>query len=62
VAEEFLPFGVGGGAVFLGRPQRATPGQERQVGLDRLGGIDRLIAESDVYVLVAGDNLSDVRG
>ena len=62
MAEEFLPFGVGGDAVFLGGPQCASPGQEREVGLDRLGGIDRLVAESDVDVLVSGDDLGDVRG
>jgi hypothetical protein len=39
VAEEFGPFGVGGGAVFLGRPQRAAAGEEGQVGLDRLVGV-----------------------
>jgi hypothetical protein len=31
VAEEFLPFGVGGHAVFVGGPHRAPSGQERQV-------------------------------
>ena len=40
VAEEFLPpFGVGGGAVFLGGPQRAAAGQEGQVGLDGFVGV-----------------------
>jgi len=34
VAEELLPFGVGGGAVFLGGPQCPPPGEEGQVGLD----------------------------
>jgi len=36
MAEEFLPFLVSGNTVFIGRPQRPPPGQERQVSLDRL--------------------------
>ena len=60
VAEELFPFGVGGHPVLLGGPQAAAPGQERQVGLDGLVGIDRLVAESDVDVLVACDDLGDV--
>jgi hypothetical protein len=36
VAEEFGPFVVGGGAVFLGGPQGPAAGEEGQVGLDRL--------------------------
>ncbi len=42
MAEEFLPFLVGGGTVFLGGPQGPPPGQECQVGLDRLLRVDRL--------------------
>src|SRR6266480_2220468 len=62
VAEEFGPFGVGGGAVFLGGPQRPAAGEEGQVGLDRLVGVDGLVAEGDVDVAVPGDDLGDVRG
>jgi hypothetical protein len=62
VAEEFFPFGVGGGAVFLGGPQRATPGEERSVCLDDLVRIDGLVAEGDVDVPVADDHLGDVWG
>ena len=61
VAEEFFPFGVGGGAVFLGWPQCAAAGQEGQVGLDRLVGVDGFVAEGDVDVAVPGDDLGDVR-
>ena len=38
VAEQFGPFGVGGGAVFLGGPQCPAAGEEGQVGLDGLVG------------------------
>ncbi len=62
VAEELGPFGVGGDAVFLARPKCPPPGQERQMSLDRLIGVDRFIAESDVDVLGPGDDLGDVRG
>src|SRR6185312_5122424 len=44
VAEEFLPFGVGGCAVFVGGAQRTPSGEERQVGLNRLVGVDGLVA------------------
>jgi len=40
MAEELGPFLVAGDAVFLGGPQGPAAGQERQVGLDRLVGID----------------------
>src|SRR6266446_8040705 len=55
VAEEFFPFGVGGGAVFLGGPQCPAAGEEGQVGLDGLVGVDGLVAEGDVDVAVPGD-------
>ncbi len=42
VAGELLPFGVGGGAVFLGGPQRPAAGEEGQVGLDRFVGVGGL--------------------
>ena len=62
MAEELGPFFVGGDAVFLAGPQGAAPGQERQVGLDRLVGIDGLVSHGHVQVLVSGDDLGDVRG
>jgi hypothetical protein len=62
VAEELFPFGVGGGAVFLGGAQGTAAGQERQEVLDYLVGVDGLVAEGDVDVAVAGDDLGDVRG
>jgi hypothetical protein len=61
VAEEFFPFGVGGGAVFLGWPQCPAAGQEGQVSLDRLVGVNGLVAEGDVDIAVPGDDLGDVR-
>lgn len=62
MAEELLPFGVGRHPVFLAGTQDPPPGQERQVGLDGLVGIDRLVAEGDVDIPVACDDLGDVRG
>jgi hypothetical protein len=41
MAEELGPFLVGGDAVFLAWPQGPAASQERQVGLDRLVGVDR---------------------
>jgi hypothetical protein len=40
VAEELLPFVVGGSAVFLGGPQCPAAGEEGKVGLDGLVGVD----------------------
>jgi hypothetical protein len=62
VAEELLPFGVGGGAVFLAGAQRAAAGEVGEVGLDGLVGVDGLVAHGDVDVAVPGDDLGDVRG
>ncbi len=42
--------------------QGAAAGQECQVVLDHLVGVDGLVAEGDVDVAVAGDDLGDVRG
>jgi hypothetical protein len=61
VTEELFPFGVGGDAVFLTGALASPSGQEGQVRLDRLVGIDRLVAECDVDVTVPGDDLHDVR-
>ena len=61
VAEELFPFLVGGSAVFLGRPQRPAPGDERLVVSDDFLGIGGLVAHGDVDIAVPGDDLSDVR-
>jgi hypothetical protein len=61
VAEELLPFLVGGDAVFFARAKGPAAGQEGHVRLNRLFGIDGLVAERDVDVLVACDHLGDVR-
>ncbi len=60
VAEELLPFLVGGLAVFLGGAQRASAGDERQVGGDGLVGVDGLVAHGDADVAMSGDDLGDV--
>ena len=52
VADELGPFGVGGGAVFLGRAQRAAAGDEGAVAVDGFLGIDGLVAHGCVDVLV----------
>src|SRR5689334_22627130 len=62
MAEELGPFFVGGGPAFLAGPQGAAPGQECQVGLDCLVGVNGLVSHGHVQVLVAGDDLGDVRG
>ena len=61
VAEEFLPFLVGGDAVFFARAQGPAAGEEGQVGLDGLVGVDRLVAHGGIDVFVACDDLGDVR-
>ena len=48
VGEEGVPFLVGGGPVFLAGPGGAAAGDERPVGLDRLGRVDRLVADRGV--------------
>ena len=60
MAKEFLPFLVGGNTVFIGRPQRSPPAQERQVGLDCFFRIDGLVGDRDVDVPVARDDLGDM--
>src|ERR1700739_2664642 len=62
VAEELGPFLVGGDAVFLAGPQGPAAGQERQVCLDCLVGVDGLVSHGYVQVPVTGDDLGDVRG
>src|SRR5450756_3163656 len=60
VGEEGVPFFVGGSTVFLAGPGGAAAGDECPVGLDRLGGVDGLVADRGVDVLVAADDLGDV--
>ena len=62
VAEELLPFLVGGGAVLRGRAQGAAAGEERAVAVDGFVGVDRLVAHGGVEVAVPDDELGDVRG
>ena len=61
VTAEFVPFGVGDGPVFVGWAQGATAGDEFPVGVDGLLGIDGVVVHRDVDVLVAGEQLADVR-
>src|SRR5262249_44717262 len=60
VPEELLPFLVCGDAIFVAWAQASAPGQEGQVGLDSLLGVDGLVAECDVDVAVSCDDLGDV--
>jgi len=41
VAEELVPFGLGGSTVFLAGAQLAAAGDERPVAVDGFLGIDR---------------------
>ena len=61
VAEEFVPFGVGGGAVFGGGTQGAAAGDEGPVAVDDVFGVDGHVAHGGVDVAVPGDQLGDVR-
>ena len=61
MAEEFLPFLIAGDPVFIGGPLRPPPGQEGQVRLDGLFRVDGLIADSGIDILVACDDLRDMR-
>ena len=60
VADEFGPFLVGRGAVFLAGAQRAAAGDECAVAVDHLVGVDGLVSHGGVDVAVAGDELGDV--
>ena len=62
MAEELFPFLGGGDAVFFARAQGPAAGEEGQVGLDGLVGVDRLISHSGIDVFVACDDLGDMRG
>src|ERR1022692_38827 len=61
VTAEVVPFGVGDGRVFVGWAQGAAAGDEFPVGVDGLLGIDGVVVHRDVDVLVAGEQLADVR-
>src|SRR4029077_2429144 len=61
VADEFGPFLVGGGAVFLAGAQCSASGEERPVPVDHLVGVDGFVAHGGVDVAVPGDELSDMR-
>lgn len=61
VAEELLPFLIRGRPVLLAGPHGPASGEESQVGLDGLLGIDGLVGHGDADVLVACDDLGDVR-
>src|SRR5258708_5294819 len=62
VAEELVPFGVAGNAVFLAGAGGAAAGDERPVGVDDFFGVDRLVPHRGVDVGVPGHELGDVRG
>ena len=61
VAEEFLPFLITGDPVFIGGPLRPPPGKEGQVRLDGLFRVNSLIADSCIDILVACDDLGNMR-
>lgn len=61
MAEELGPFLLGGDAVFLAGPEVAAAGEEPEMGLERLVGIDGLVAHGGVDVAMAGDDLGDMR-
>src|SRR5665811_1589348 len=62
VAEEVLPFVVGGYSVFVGGPQGSSTGEEGEMGGDGLLGIDGLVSEGDIDISVSGNALGDVWG
>ena len=61
VAEELVPFGVGGGAIFLAGTGGAAAGDEGAVAVDHFLGVDGLISHGGVDVAVPDDQLGDVR-
>src|SRR5450755_4603011 len=61
VCEECVPLIVGRSTVFLAGPGGAAAGDESPVSLDRLGRVDGLVSDRGVDVLVAADDLGDVR-
>ena len=61
VAEELVPFLVGGDPVFGSGQQGPAAGDERPVAADDFLGVDGLVAHGDVDVPVPGGQLRDVR-
>jgi hypothetical protein len=61
VAEEFLPFLIGWGAVLQGGTQFAAAGEECAVAVDGLLRVDRLIPHGGIEVAVRDHELGDVR-
>jgi len=60
VADELLPFLIGGGPVFITGSQCPSSGDERTMAVDGFLGIDSFVAHGRVDVTVPGDELSDV--
>jgi hypothetical protein len=60
MAEELVPFGVGGRAVFLSGPQGSAAGEEGAVAGDDFLGVDGFVAHGGVDVAMADDQLGDV--
>jgi hypothetical protein len=60
VAEELVPFGVGGHSVLFAGSHRAPTCDEGTVPVDHFFGVDGLIAHGGVDVAVTGDELGDV--
>jgi hypothetical protein len=61
VAEELVPFLIGGCPVLLTGPGRAPAGDERPVLVDDFLGVDGFVAHRGLQVAVPGDELGDVR-
>jgi hypothetical protein len=59
-AEELVPFGVGGGAVFLAGAELAPAVNEGAVAVDGFLGVDRFVAHCGVGVFVSEYELGDV--
>jgi hypothetical protein len=53
VAEEFFPFGVSGGAVFVAGAQGAAAGDECPVTVDDLFGVDGLVPGEERFSMAA---------
>ena len=60
MSEEGIPLFLGRSTVFLAGPGCPAAGDERPVGLDRLGGVDGLVTDRGADVLVPADDLGDV--
>jgi hypothetical protein len=60
VAEEFVPFGVGGHSVLFAGSHRTSACDEGAMPVDDFFRVDGLVAHGGVDVAVAGDELGDV--